>query len=70
MSTTEHVGEVSKYAMDAVAAGITMGVFVSILPPLAAILTIIWTALRIWESPTVQGLVGKRKKEPTDVIDQ
>jgi len=29
------------------------------LPPIASLLTIIWLGLRIYESQTVQGLLGK-----------
>jgi len=37
------------------------------LPALASIFTIIWLGIRIWESPTVQGMVGKaRKKDASD----
>jgi len=54
--------QVVQNTVDVVAAGVTLGVVVSFLPPLAAILTIIWTGLRIWGDPTVQALF-KRKKD-------
>lgn len=32
------------------------------LPAIAAVLSIVWTAIRIWETDTVQGLTSKWKK--------
>ena len=37
----------------------TVGTIASILPPLAAIFTIIWTAIRIYETKTVQKWLNK-----------
>lgn len=34
-----------------------------LLPAVAAILTILWTAIRIYETDTVQRLLGKKKPE-------
>jgi len=31
------------------------------LPPVAALFTIVWTLIRIWETKTVQGWITKRK---------
>jgi hypothetical protein len=45
---------------DVIAAGFAFGALLSWLPPLAALLTIIWTALRIYESDTVQRLLGRK----------
>ena len=48
-----------KEAMDVAAASTGILALAAWLPPTAALFTIIWTALRIWESPTVQKLIGK-----------
>jgi len=37
----------------------TVGTIASILPPLAAIFTIIWTAIRIYETKSVQKWLNK-----------
>jgi hypothetical protein len=39
-----------------------VGTLAGLLPALAAVLTIIWTAIRIWETDTVQDLFQKRRK--------
>jgi hypothetical protein len=31
-----------------------------VLPAVAALFTIVWTAIRIWETETVQGWLGKK----------
>lgn len=50
----------AKAAGDLVSAGIAVGALFQWLPAIAALFTIIWTGLRIYESDTVQGLL-KRK---------
>ena len=40
----------------------TVGAMTDLLPPLAALFTIIWTALRIYEMDTVQRLIEKCSK--------
>ena len=44
---------------DAVAVASVLGSLTEYLPPIAALLTIIWTVLRIYESRTVQHLLEK-----------
>lgn len=43
----EHLPEGMKHLLDAVSAAAALGTIVSILPNLAALLTVIWTGLRI-----------------------
>jgi hypothetical protein len=45
---SQEVQETVKYVVDAAAAATTVGVLVTWLPPVAAILTIVWTLLRIY----------------------
>jgi hypothetical protein len=42
-----------------------VGTLVEMLPSIAAIFTIVWTVIRIWETKTVQNLLG-RKSAPKD----
>jgi len=61
------MGNEAKTVADAAAVVTTVGTMMEFLPALASIFTIIWLGIRIWESPTVQGMVGKvRKKDASD----
>lgn len=53
--------EEAKQAMDVVAASTALGSMVAWLPPLASLFTCIWMAIRIYESDSVQRLLGKKK---------
>jgi hypothetical protein len=48
-----------KYAVDAASIFTVVGTIVSVLPAVAALFTIIWTAIRIYETKTVQRWLGK-----------
>jgi hypothetical protein len=48
-----------KYAVDAASFFTVVGTITSMLPAVAALFTIIWTAIRIYETKTVQGWLGK-----------
>lgn len=60
MSTS---AETTKHAIDAVSVVTVVGTLNDILPPLAALFTIVWTGLRIYESETVQGIIHKNKDD-------
>lgn len=51
--------EAAKSAGDALSVGVVLGTLAEILPAIAALLAIIWTCLRIYESATVQRMLGK-----------
>lgn len=55
----EHATTVGKWAIDALSIGVMLGALVNILPSVAAILTIIWTCIRIWETETVRRWAGR-----------
>lgn len=48
----------AKAAIDGVAAGVTLATLLKWMPAIAAGFTIVWTAIRIWETNTVQKLVA------------
>ena len=52
--------EEAKTAVDVVAASTGLATLVAWLPPMASLLTIIWMSLRIYESDTVQKLLGHK----------
>lgn len=52
-----------KIAGDLLSIATLLGSLASILPAVAALLTIIWTAIRIFETDTIQGLLGRKDKQ-------
>ena len=52
-----------KPLVDAVAVTTTASALVGWLPPAAALFTLVWTAIRIYETETVQKIVRKIKRE-------
>ena len=55
----DHISEPVKHIVDALSIMTVLGTLVNILPAIAAILSIIWSVIRIYESKTVQGWLGK-----------
>ncbi len=55
------VADGGKFALDIISATVAVGTLASFLPPLAALLTIVWTLIRIWETETVRGWTGRLK---------
>ena len=53
--------ETTKNVVDALSIMTVVGTLVEMLPSVAAIFTIVWTAIRIWETETVQNLLGRTK---------
>ena len=51
-----------KQVVDAFSVATMVGTIAGLLPALAALLTVVWTAIRIWETDTVQDLFSKRRK--------
>ena len=56
--------EGTKTLVDAVSVVTVVGTIGEVLPPLAALFTLVWTAIRIYETKTVQRLLGR--KPPDD----
>ena len=59
MSPDQH--EAAKTVMDAVSVVTVIGTLAQILPAIAAIFTIVWTAIRIYETKTVQSFLKRGK---------
>jgi hypothetical protein len=57
---TEH-DETVKYVIDGVSFLTVVGTLAEVLPAVAALFTIVWTAIRIWETKTVQQLINRKK---------
>ena len=56
----DHLSEGSKHVLDGLSLITVLGTLMNWLPAVAALLSIIWTLLRIYESKTVQKLLGKK----------
>lgn len=59
MEQTQQKIEAAKHAVDAVSVSAAVGTVMGILPAIAALFTIIWTGIRIYETRTVQRLFGR-----------
>jgi hypothetical protein len=57
------VAESIKPLVDVLSIVTVLGTLADMLPSVAAIFTIIWTSLRIWETDTVRGWTGRDPKE-------
>lgn len=51
--------DTAKHALDALSVVTVVGTLVEMLPSIAALFTIVWTAIRIYETDTVQRWLGK-----------
>jgi hypothetical protein len=58
---TGHTDETVKHIADGLSVVTVVGTLAGILPAVAALFTIIWTGIRIYETDTVQQLMGRRK---------
>lgn len=58
-------GEQIKIAVDVLSIATVSAALMEILPPFAALLTVVWTLLRIWEMDTVKGWCGAKRKKRT-----
>jgi hypothetical protein len=59
----DHLSENTKHIIDFASVATVLGALVEVLPAIAAIFTIVWTAIRIYETDTIQGLLGKKNAE-------
>lgn len=55
--------ETTKHLVDAVSLMTVAGTLTDMLPAIAAIFSIVWSAIRIWETDTVRNWTGRK---PTD----
>jgi hypothetical protein len=56
-----NMDEASKHIMDAFSVVTVLGTLTDMLPSIAALFTIIWTGIRIYETKTMQKLMGKKE---------
>jgi hypothetical protein len=58
----EHLQESTKHVLDTASIATAVGTMMQVLPAIAALFTIVWTCIRIYETKTVQKLLGKTKE--------
>ena len=54
--------ELVKTTADALSVVTVVGTLLEMLPSVAAVFTIVWTGIRIWETETVQNMFGRKGK--------
>jgi len=54
------VSESTKHAVDAISVFTVVGTLMEFLPAVAAIFTIVWTGIRIWETDTIKSWTGRK----------
>ena len=55
-----NMDEASKYIVDALSFVTVLGTLAEMLPSIAALFTIVWTGIRIYETKTIQKWIGKK----------
>ena len=63
MLMKDHLSEGSKHILDGLSLITVLGALVDVLPAVAALFTIIWTGIRIYETGTVQGWINRAKRK-------
>jgi hypothetical protein len=59
----ENMDDTTKNLLDALSVVTVVGTIVQMLPSIAALFTIVWTGIRIYETDTVQKLLGREKDD-------
>ena len=55
----QELSDSTKHVVDALSIATVLGTLVEFLPSIAALFTIIWTGIRIWETDTVKSFFGR-----------
>lgn len=53
-------GLAARYLGDGISLSVLLGTLANALPSIAALMTIVWTAIRIWETDTCRRLFGRK----------
>jgi hypothetical protein len=56
------ISESTKTMVDAASVVTVLGTLLDMLPSIAAVFTIVWTGIRIWETDTVRSWTGRTLK--------
>lgn len=63
---TDHTNETLKTVFDGLSIVTVVGTLVDMLPSVAALFTILWTGIRIWETDTIQRMFGRKDSDDAD----
>lgn len=63
----QHVSESTKHAIDTISVATVLASLTAWLPPLAALISIVWGLIRIYETRTVQAWLGNHRKRSRSV---
>jgi hypothetical protein len=66
MLMVKHIVEINehtKHVIDGASIATVLGTLANILPAMAALFTIVWTAIRIYETKTVQSWIKNKNAE-------
>lgn len=66
-SPLSQADEAAKHVIDAVSIGTVIGTIAGFLPSIAALFTILWTGIRIYETRTVQSFFSKKQPVPSRI---
>jgi len=55
----QELSDSTKHVVDALSVATVLGTLVEFIPAIAALFTIVWTGIRIWETDTVKRLFGR-----------
>ena len=58
-----HLDDATKHIVDALSVATVLGTLIDMLPSIAALFTIVWTGIRIYETDTVQRVLGRKKDD-------
>jgi hypothetical protein len=59
----DHLNEGTKHILDGLSLITVLGTLMDWLPAVAALLSIVWTGIRIYETGTVQGWINRAKRK-------
>lgn len=55
--------ETTKHIVDALSLATVLGTLMSVLPAIAALASLVWSVIRIYETKTVQGWLGNQEQD-------
>ena len=70
MDTYKDIPTLEKHLLDIASVGTVIGTMTSHLPSVAALLTILWTGIRVWETDTVRSITGRSSIEKKIIIEK
>jgi len=68
MKVFDYIPLEDKHILDAVSITATIGALLNMLPAIATLLSIVWIAIRIWETDTIQKHFGHSRDEVDNIV--